>query len=71
MISKKQTVPCFTLQFFLPFDHDTFELFEIIFFSCPLSIITASVLNMFKLEYHIQFISGFTCIFLCLFNCYS
>ena len=68
MISKKQAVPCFALKFFLPFDHDALELFEIIFLSCPLSVITASIIHMLKLKYHIQFFSGFSRIFLCLFD---
>ena len=40
------------------FDHDALELFEIIFLSCPLSVITASIIYMLKLKYHIQFFSG-------------
>ena len=68
MVAKEKAVPCFSCQFFLPFDHDLLELFEIIPFCGPLAIITAADFYMFKLEYHIQFFSVITCVFLCFLN---
>ncbi len=41
MVPKEKAVPCFSCQFFLPFDHDLLELFEIIPFCSPFAIITA------------------------------